>query len=463
MDRNVKLSALALTVVLIGLFATLPHPPSVAATPLTGVTALAAGWRHTCALKANGDVVCWGANFGGQLGDGTTTDRARPVTVDGLHDVVAIDAGSSFTCALIGDGTVRCWGDQVVAQDGSGGRRLTRSPAAVSGLPGGIEGLSAGFEHACAFDGNGTLYCWGDGPFFEAEPMGLIAKVVQPPPRPPEAVGGLDEPIVAVAAGRDHTCALTELGKVACWGFDILRNGGPVRWPDSRTPVNVEGLPETAQISAGSRITCALTRDGRVFCWGRGVGAGTDEVIVEPVEVVLGATASSVEAGPEGACALLADGDIRCWGTNRTGQLGDGTRDYGLLPVRPDVGDLPILAVSAGNRHTCAVIEGGGVWCWGDDTYSQLGDVGTQMCDLGPPGVCSLTPVEIQSPDPGDIDCDGAANAIDATLVLQAHAGLLTLPHCGNGSDINHDGVTNSIDAALLLQFEAGLLEDLPA
>ena len=136
----------------------------VAVTGLTDAVALDASGAHSCALKRNGTVVCWGLNFYGQIGDGTTTDRNVPTAVSGLTGIVALNATGSFhTCALKSDGRVYCWGFN--QSNGLGdGTTIDRS-APVLVTVAGVTGIVAIAAHHrqtnCAVKADGTQVCWG--------------------------------------------------------------------------------------------------------------------------------------------------------------------------------------------------------------------------------------------------------------------------------------------------------------
>jgi len=178
----------------------------------------------------------------------------------------------------------------------------------------------------------------------------------------------------------DHTCAVLDSGSVKCWGDNWsgqLGDGSTI--DDSNIPVDVLGITNAVDISAGGAHTCAVLDSGSVKCWGAnwsgqlGDGSTSYENNV-PVDVVGISDAISISAGNRHTCALLSSGAVKCWGDNEYGQLGDGsTIWYSNVPVDV-VGINDAISISAGDDHTCALLSSGAVKCWGNDHYGQLGN-----------------------------------------------------------------------------------------
>jgi alpha-tubulin suppressor-like RCC1 family protein len=253
-------------------------------TPLTGVSAVAAGAAHACAVAAKGDVLCWGSNSAGQTGfpDGASMTPAGVLREEGgpLTGATGIWAGLTFTCAIVGDkGAVHCWGNNENGQAG-GESELAIVPSArpVSRLDGGdlvdlvdVAELALGHEHACAIDTSGqSIWCWGLGSFWalaqgddeENHSVAVAAK-------------GLKQLIVSqIASGYQYSCVVvSSLNKVHCWGSnqDGQLGTGGTSFAEKAGPVAMGGL-EVSEISAGSKVTCTIDVEGGVWCWGSGTG-----------------------------------------------------------------------------------------------------------------------------------------------------------------------------------------------
>ncbi len=389
--------------------------------------AIAAGENHSCALTPLGAVFCWGNNTFRELGDGTTTESDIPVPVVGLPSgVVAISAGSWHTCALTKAGAVWCWGYGMSGQLGNGTFAPFAAPGPVVGLSSGIVAIAAGREHTCALSDTGGLKCWG---YNGGGNLGIGTLANQNTPVQAE---GLASGVAAVSAGLSTTCALTDAGGVLCWGQNNAGQVGDGTLTNRTTPVPVTGLSSgISDITSTKEATnCALTDAGGVKCWGYngygqlGIGVVTGESLV-PVQVSgLASGVFAIEGGRRQTCAVTKAGAALCWGLNTYGQVGDGTTTNRYVPTPVSGLSSGVAAISPGSDHSCALTQAGALLCWGWNAYGQLGD-GTEDD--------SLTPVAVTGFGPGTAMVAGEA-AI-STDSFDAGKHLVTARYNGDGAN----------------------------
>lgn len=196
-----------------------------------------------------------------------------------------------------------------------------------------------------------------------------------------------------IAAGRNHTCALTADGGVACWGDGTRGQLGNAQNRNASKPQRVIGLANVTAIAAGGYHSCAVLASGRVTCWGAGtdgqLGYGTEPGTTgsrdasQPKDVQgLGTDTVALAAGDAHTCALAASGVVKCWGLGSMGQMGDGMRNpqpgiwYRLRTASTTVQGIVGQAaqIAAGGNHTCVQTTAGDVYCWGAGAQGQLGD-----------------------------------------------------------------------------------------
>lgn len=238
--------------------------------------------------------------------------------------------------------------------------------------------ISAGELHTCALTDLGEVKCWGDNSDGQLGDGSVVSRLT-----PVDVVGVSGA--VFIASGKRHTCAVLEDGSVTCWGSNASGQLGDGSKIDSQIPVNAHGLTGVTQISAGDSHTCALHADGSVQCWGFNLtgqlGDGTIFESSTPVDVVSVSDATSISAGANHTCAVLDGGEMKCWGLNLFGQLGQGSPSIGLVAL--DVPGVLATTASAGQNHTCASQGDNTVKCWGLNVFGQLGDGSTQNSHSG--------------------------------------------------------------------------------
>ncbi|MFM8529325.1 MAG: RCC1 domain-containing protein, partial [Ilumatobacteraceae bacterium] len=343
------------------------------------------GSYFTCATLDNGQIVCWGSNSSGQLGNNDTTDRTTPeekVSLPTLTSAAEVDLGGVHSCMIDAEGDVWCWGSNTSGQLGDGS--TTRSGVPVSVNLGGrsATALALGLRHSCALLDNGSVRCWGSNQFGQ-----VSSSSDQQFTSPAAAIDlGTGRTAVAVAAGDHFACAILDDGITKCWGANHFMQLGDGTTISRSSPVRVALDPNRTAValSAGSSHACVVLDDGSVSCWGSNVsgqvGAGNLAISLAPVPVAslgAGRTAIAVSAGQIATCALLDNFEAKCWGGNHGGLLGLGSNVLQSTSPsdRVEVGTgrfVTSVDVSTGN-HACALLDNQSIKCWGGNLWGQLG------------------------------------------------------------------------------------------
>jgi alpha-tubulin suppressor-like RCC1 family protein len=326
-------------------------------------------------------------------------------------------------------------------------------------------GVTAGFEHTCVVLNDGTVKCWGSNRYGQ---LGNLSLTLHPFPI---SVTGLAGSVTSVEAGAYHTCALISGGTVQCWGLNSSGQLGNGTLTNSPTPVTITGLAGVTQIAAGYTYTCAVINggsSGTVICWGDntfgqlGNGSASTTPVTTPGTVPgLPVGAKAISASLDHTCALMNDQvTLYCWGKNSYGQLGNGS--VSPTPVTSPVGvsltlsgGTTINAIAAGAQHTCALLSNGNVYCWGDGSSGQMGDGGSNLTQ-------NPTPLLVSGVS-NAVSITAGGNAITGhTCALTSAAGVVCwgnnlFGQLGNGNNTNQNppaavqGLTNvlAIDAGV--------------
>ena len=257
---------------------------------LTGIKAISAGANHTCALTAAGGVKCWGEGDSGQLGNDGIVDSGAPVDVMGLSTgVTAIAAGRFHSCAVNAAGGVVCWGSNNYGELGNDSTDASHVPVAVSGLASGIVSVAAGDSTTCVITSAGAAKCWGKNAKGQ---LGNGDSGTQVESHVPVDVTGLTAGVTSITTGYDFTCAVVA-GAAKCWGdnFDGTIGNGKGPGYQVATPVAATGLASGVQaIASGAHDVCAIVTGSAVKCWGLGsggqLGNGSTDDTATPVDVL---------------------------------------------------------------------------------------------------------------------------------------------------------------------------------
>lgn len=393
--------------------------------------ALSLGGGYTCAVLDDESVACWGDNANGQLGYGDNLLRSQVtdervflgqavcggacrevyqsgdcggcgVVCSGVQaclsghctaPVIAIHANANYTCSLQSNGDAKCWGDGVYGQLGYGDT-LTASKKYTSpnrtaiqvGAGRSVRSLGVGQSHVCAILDNGTVKCWGSN---MNGALGYGDFVVRNVPDANPIDLGSGRTAKAISNGGQHACAILDNDALKCWGVNIQGQLGlgdiNDRTKPEATPVNLGTGRTVKAVALGKHHTCVILDNGEVKCWGNGAAGqlGYINVVVKnapdsaPVLLGVGRTAKAISAGEAHTCAILDNDNVKCWGANAQGELG-----YGDTTSRnpPDANPINLgtgrtaKVISAGSAHTCAVLDNGSVKCWGAGGAGRLGD-----------------------------------------------------------------------------------------
>lgn len=344
------------------------------------------GWAQTYATTSEHQLIAWGSDNDGQLGDGGP-DRfvSIPTQVD-LSSVSPatleqIAMGSGRACGITSDRRTVCWGSNISGNLGIGTEPLyaTRPMLAQTAN---LEAdqhfvqIDADSGSFCGVTQDGALYCWGSN---RSGDLGTI----------PTAFDishlAIKPKFSSVAIGSSHGCALDQEGAAYCWGRpDDL--GLP--WSDSLIAMHALESPlRFEKLSTGSQFTCGLAKDQQIYCWGGrdealGFVSGPTPVprLIDVSQLPTDISFVQVAAGYRTACGISSAGDTVCWGDNFAGQVGHGDRSRGILPGlvnMPDgTNDFVATDVMMGWDHSCAVAgSSGAAYCWGSDFWEQLGNV----------------------------------------------------------------------------------------
>jgi WD40 repeat protein len=324
--------------------------------PSSQVAELAAGWYHTCALMTDSTVRCWGNNYGGMIGDGTSGNTvAMPTPVTGLSGAIHVAADYTDSCAQMSDHSLKCWGSNNYGQLGDGTTSQQATPVSVLGgrL---VEQIALGEYHSCVLLPDGTVGWYG---------LSVTAPATTHPNTTLSTVPGLTS-VRQLSVGPTTNCATLIDDTVSCWRGP-LGDGMPI---SSVTPAPIAGLSSVEKIAVATNTICALMLDKTVRCWGDNgygaVGDGTTVYQGTPTVVPALSAVADLVAGEYHFCALLTSGAAQCWGRNAHGELGDGTKTDRPTPVNV-VGLTGVKQLSLGVTHSCALLQTGAVMCWGNE------------------------------------------------------------------------------------------------
>lgn len=286
-------------------------------------------------------------------------------------DIIAVSSTHKSNCVITGDNKLYCWGRNDTGQVGTGSEEnFVYHPTEVTGITGKVIQVKTGYRHSCALTDLKTLWCWGENDY------GQLANEENSSSRVPTKVLGIDN-AVSVSVNGKFSCAVLEDKTVKCWGKNDFGQLGDGTNESRNIPTTVKNISGAVQISTGYSNACVLLEDKTIKCWGKNekgqLGDQTQVNRNEPVSVIDIDNAVSVQCGDEHTCAILEDKTVKCWGMGIVGQLGNGEYRNYVVPVKVlNLDDCETL--DAGNWTNCAIKTGGVLQCWGLGGDGQLGN-----------------------------------------------------------------------------------------
>ena len=339
-------------------------------------TQVSISMTHACMVLADGTVRCWGLNTDRELGTSSTSNATTPQQVQSISTAKVVGAGYTQSVALLANGSVVYWGKHATSYDYSTfttGYTTKTTPTTITGLSTSTDVVVSpnGDGATCTRVNDNTVRCWG----FTAAYNGGTNFLDAPTDIGLTGVNGL-------SSGNSFNCAGLSAGGVKCWGYGSESElGASVNW--AAPPGVASGVSGTiSKIRSGDYFTCVLLTTGTVQCWGAnqnhtlGPAGGSDFSNLNPLTVTGLSSVKDLAAGYANACALDTSGGIKCWGDDSYGQLGDGNQNPGSgAPVSVTGLAGPASSVAAGFQNACAVLQNGSVQCWG----RSIGDLSSAV------------------------------------------------------------------------------------
>ncbi len=341
-----------------------------------GAVQISISSTHACITLADGTVRCWGQNSNRQLGTSSSGDATTPQLVQSLSTAKLVSAGAGQTAALLANGSVVFWGNRATGYDYTANMTVFPSspsvtPTAITPLPTCVDLVVSDNDYgaSCALVNDGSLRCWGETTTdngqtnFWLEPTNVN-------------ISG----VTGISSGQSFQCVALAAGGARCWGYGTEGELGASANFAAAPGVTTGVSGNISKIRSGGYFTCVLLTSGTVECWGDGsnhvLGQNTIDGLgtTNPQVVNDLSSVKDLSAGHANVCALDTSGGIKCWGDDNYGQLGDGNQNEGSgEPVSVKGLAGPASSVAVGFYSACAVLQNGSVQCWGVPVGNQSG------------------------------------------------------------------------------------------
>lgn len=332
------------------------------------------GTQHTCAIKTDGSLYCWGYNYWSVLGTGTLQSpfqQLAPLRI-GTDTWKQVSAGELQTCAIKSDDTLWCWGTNQTGAVGTGTTMQVPAPTQITAMK--WLAISASISHTCGIDSDHHRWCWGDGTYGELGD-GLSGSSAIPYIQGTPKQIGVDT-WDSIIAGYYMTCGIKTDGTLWCNGTNSLGQLGNNTTNAQTLPVQIGVNDKFYEVQTRFGTTCAHSKDGTLQCWGFNlwgmVGDGSTTQRNQPMTVALSTDWTAFGVGLGAVCGSHFDGRVECWGNDDFGEAGFADQANATTsPREVDTGGA-LTSYGMGDLNSCAITSKHALVCTGQTSFGQL-------------------------------------------------------------------------------------------
>ena len=340
-------------------------------------TQIDAGYEHTCGITEISEAYCWGKNDAGEIGAASQSSRIYHATeVSQGFKWTHISAGRSISCGVTSTKDAYCWGNNTFGQLGTGDTEPSSSPRLVSGSHK-WKSIEAGYFNVCGITIDNNAFCWGQA----GDSLGS-GKNPSKQTTPKLVSGNYKWSAIDLNIHPTPTvCGITQGGGAYCWGNGLTYQFLNGKSMNSSVPHQISNSQKFKALLVGTTITCGLTSEDYYLCAGTStingqLGTGATPIHqVEPVAIPDSHKWMKLSLGQKHSCAVTNKQEGICWGEG-TGQLGEADEaDFGKIKPSPVkvTDNVKWEDISAGSGHSCGISIEGIAYCWGRNSYGQLG------------------------------------------------------------------------------------------
>jgi len=334
----------------------------------TANTIISSGYKHTCLIK-KGELFCFGENGNGELGTGNMENRKAPAKVGANNNWIDVSAGHNHSCAVNSNRELFCFGSNYAGQMGTGDSEGNMSPEKIKGDQK-WKSVSCGYYYSCALSAENRIYCFGSGS------SGQLGDDVDSSENRLTPVYNPDSPdFIKIQATAFVTFGIDGNGALSYTGNNGSAYEKTTTFTSMAKDYKIKMIDYNMDVTY--RHGCAVTDLGKLLCWGGNssgqLGSGNTNGTTTPKIIGTDSDWQSFSAGLQFSCAIKTSGELYCYGDNSSSQTAPGSDETVILSPRKVNEDNDWQSVSAGSSHVCAAKQDGSIYCFGNNGSGQTG------------------------------------------------------------------------------------------